>query len=62
MITSLIITVILIVVGCFVVIQLYDFFESKIIRTLLIAGYGLFMNFMLFYWFLDNLSSIISSI
>lgn len=50
---SLLVTVILIIAGCIVLLQLYDFFENETVRTLLIVAYGLFTVFMLFHWFAE---------
>lgn len=54
MIISFIITLIVIIAGCWVAMQMYDLFEHEIIRTLIIVGYGLFVLFMLAYWFIDS--------
>lgn len=62
MITSLIVTVVLIVAGCFLLLQMYDMFESEIVRTLIVAAYGLFVVSMLIYWFVDNLDNIMNNI
>jgi len=53
LIMSLLVTVILIIAGCIVLLQLYDFFENETVRTLLIVAYGLFTVFMLFHWFAE---------
>ncbi len=53
MIIDLIITFILIIAGCVLCLQLYDYFESETVRMLLIVAYGLFTVFMLFKWFAD---------
>ena len=53
MIVELIITFIIIVAGCLLLLQLYDFFESETVRMLLVIAYGLFTVFMLFYWLFE---------
>ena len=53
MIVELIITFIIIVAGCLLLLQLYDFFESETVRMLLVIAYGLFTVFMLFHWFFE---------
>lgn len=59
MIAELIVTVIIIVAGCYVLLQLYDVFENEIIRTLIVAGYGLFVIGMLFHWFFSHIEQMI---
>jgi len=59
LIIELIITVILIVAGCYVLLQLYDVFENELIRTLIVIGYGLFVISMLFHWFFSNVHNMI---
>ena len=53
MIIDLIITFIIIIAGCVLCLQLYDFFKNETVRMLLIVAYGLFTVFMLFRWFAD---------
>lgn len=60
MVSSLIVTVILIVAGCFLFMKLFDYFDSEVVKTFLVAGYSLFVVFMLMYWFFDNLQEIMS--
>jgi predicted PurR-regulated permease PerM len=50
-INDLILTFILIIAGCLLFLQLYDFFENETVRMLLVVAYGLFTVFMLFHWF-----------
>lgn len=59
MIVDLIVTVIIIVAGCFLLLQLYDIFSNEIIRTLIVIGYGLFVIGMLLHWLFSNLHNII---
>lgn len=53
MIMSLVVTVVLIMIGCLVMLKLYDLFESETARALLIVAYGLFTTFILFRWFAE---------
>ncbi|HLQ98689.1 MAG TPA: hypothetical protein VK135_08370 [Candidatus Dormibacteraeota bacterium] len=53
MISSLIVTAILIIAGAFLLVTLYDVFESETARILMIIAYGLFTLFMLFRWFAE---------
>lgn len=59
MIMSLIVTVILIVAGCLLLLQMYDVFESEFSRMIIVIVYCVFVIAMLFYWFFDNVNNII---
>lgn len=53
MIAELLVTVIIIVAGCIVFLQVYDLFESEAMKTVVVATYCFFVLFMLLKWFAD---------
>lgn len=63
MIMSTIITAIFIIGGCLILLQVYDLIENETLRTLLIAGYGVFTVFLVFRlltdYFISQLSTLI---
>ncbi|WP_404456955.1 hypothetical protein LG329_19425 (plasmid) [Virgibacillus necropolis] len=63
MIMSTIITAIFIIGGCLILLQVYDLVENETLRTLLIAGYGVFTFFLVFRlltdYFISQLSTLI---
>lgn len=56
MLIELIVTVILIVAGCFVLISVFELVKSETARALVVVAYGLFTVSLLVFWILTNIA------
>jgi len=61
MVIEIIVILIIMVAGCVLLMQLFDFFENEIIRAILIVGYGLLAVGLLFNWFFTHIADSLSN-